>query len=255
MKSFIAFTRKEFVESLRTYRLFVLAAVLLVLGIMSPLFAKLLPELLSGVDLGGGFAITTPEPTVMDSWTQFFKNVGQMGMLALVIIFSGSMANELSRGTLVNLLTKGMKRHTVILAKFFSASALWSASYLLCLGVCFVYTEYFWPESVLLNAPFAFLSLWLFGEFLISLLIFGGTLFGNFYGSLLTCLGVIIVLSLLSIAPAAQPYNPLSLAGSTLGLLNAQNEIADFLPATLICAGLTLVLAAASVIVFNKKKL
>ncbi len=254
MKAFVAFFKKEFTESLRSYRLVVLAVVFIFLGVLSPLVAKLMPELFSGVDLGGGIVITAPQPTAMDSWTQFFGNVGQMGMLALIITFSGIMAGELSRGTLINLLTKGMPRHTVIISKFLFASALWTVSYLLCLGICFAYTEYFWPQAALSNAMPAFLSLWIFGELLITLLIFGGTLFGNLYGSLLLCLGPILALTLLNIIPAMQAYNPISLAGNTINLLDGSKEIADFLPAMLITGGMTVVLLVMSIVVFNKKQ-
>ena len=255
MKAFISFTKKEFIESLRVYRLVILAAVFLLLGVMSPLIAKITPEILGGVDLGGGVIITVPEPSAMDSWAQFFSNVGQMGMLALMITFCGIMANELSRGTLINLLTKGLKRHTVIISKFLSASVQWTASYLLCLAVCYAYTEYFWPESILSNAFLAFFSLWLFGEFLLSLLVFGGVLFGRIVGSLLTCFGVIITLSLINIVPSIQKYNPIALAGDTLNLLNAQKKAADFIPAAIICAVMVVLLTVLSVIVFNKKRI
>jgi len=254
MKAFNSFTRKEFTESMRTYRIVVLAAVFLILGLMSPLVAKIMPDLFSGIDLGGGVSITVPPPTAFDSWMQFYSNVGQMGMLAIIITFCGTMAHELSRGTLVNLLTKGMKRHTVILSKFLATSTLWAGSYLLCLLVCYGYTEYFWPGYALSNAFLAFFSLWLFGELLIALVILGGTLFSNYFGSLLSCFGVIIVLSLVNIIPRAQKYNPISLAGDALNLLNAQKEAADFMPATIICATSIVLLIVASIVVFNKKR-
>jgi len=255
MRAFIAFTKKEFTESIRTYRLIILAAVLVFFGILSPLTAKLLPELLGTIDLGEGMVITLPEPSAMDSWAQFFSNIGQMGMLALIITFSGITANEISRGTLVNLLTKGMPRHAVVSSKFVTASALWTAGYILCLAICYAYTLYYWPLDDISNAFLAFFSLWLFGEFLIAMLIFGGILFGTFYGSLLSCFGVIITMSLLNIAPAVQKFNPISLAGATLGLLNNQTKPDDFIPAIIICASIILLFLAASIIVFNKKKL
>jgi len=253
MKAFIAFTKKEFTESLRTYRLIVLMAVFLLLGIMSPLAAKMMPDILKGL-ADTGITITLPEPSAMDSWEQFFKNVGQMGMLALIITFCGIMANEFSRGTLINLLTKGMKRYTVILSKFLWASVLWAASYLLCLAVCYAYTVFYWPDSTLNHVFWAFFAPWLFGEFLIALLIFGGVLFKNFYGSLLSCGGVIIALNLVNILPKARKYNPVILAGDTLNLLNAQKDVADFIPAVVICGAAVMVLIAASVGVFNKKQ-
>ena len=253
MKAFAAFTKKEFTESLRTHRLIILIAVFLLLGIMNPLIAKMMPEILNSV-ADTGIVFNMPEPTAMDAWAQFFSNVGQMGMLALIITFCGITANELSRGTLVNLLTKGMKRHTVIASKFLTASLLWTGSYLLCLAVSYAYTEYFWPASALSNVFLTFFSLWLFGEFLIAMLIFGGVLFKNFYGSLLTCFGVIITLNVLNIVPAVQKYNPIILSGDVLNLLNAQKERVDYIPAVIICAAAAVVLIAASVIVFNKKQ-
>jgi ABC-2 type transport system permease protein len=254
MRAFVAFTKKEFTENLRTWRTVLLAAVFFLFGVMSPLIAKMTPELLR-LMADTGLVITLPEPTAMDSWAQFFKNTAQLGMLALVITFSGIMAGELSTGTLVNLLTKGMMRHTVILSKFLTASLLWAGAYLLCLLVCYVYTAYYWPAEELANsAPWAFLAPWLFGEFLIALLVFGGTLFGNLYGSLLTCGGVIVALNLLNIIPRVQGYNPVILAGDTLSLLSGQKELADFLPALLICATATALLIAASILIFTKKQ-
>ena len=256
MRAFIAFTKKEFLESLRTYRLIILLVVFLLLGVMSPLFAKLLPEILGSVDMGNGVVLTIPESGAMDSWTQFFKNVGQIGMLTLIITFCGIMANEFSRDTLINLLTKGMKRHTVILSKFLSASILWLASYLLCLGICYVYTVYYWPVNELHHVVVAFLAPWLFGELMIALLIFGGIVFKNFYGSLLTCGGVIIILNLIGIIPKSAKFNPVILSGGTpLSLLDSQIMIGEVIPAMGICVLMILSLMIASIVVFNKKQM
>ena len=253
--SFIAFTKKEFVESLRTYRLIVLIGVLLFFGILSPLTALFLPEIIGSLDMGDGVTLTLPEPSAMDSWTQFFSNVGQMGMLALIITFSGIMANEISRGTLVNLLTKGMKRHTVVISKFLYANAMWTVGYGLCLAVCYAYTEFYWPAADLSNAFLAFSSLWLYGVLMISMLVFGGVLFGSFYGSLLFSLGMIIVMALLNIAPALHKFNPISLAGGTLELLSAHKEAADFSPAMIICTVAVVLMLVGSIVIFNRKKM
>jgi ABC-2 type transport system permease protein len=254
MKAFISFTKKEFTENLRTYRMVILAAVFIFLGILSPLTAKLLPVILKSLGDDTGIFITFAEPGARDSWQQFFGNVGQMGMLALIITFCGIMANELSRGTLVNLLTKGMKRRTVIISKFISASAIWTASYLLCLAVCSAYTAFYWPETGAVNIFPSFFSPWLFGEFLIALLIFGGTVFGSFYGSLLTCGGVVLILNLINIAPAARKYNPTLLASDTFNLLYGGKTISDYSFALVICAISVILLLLLTVVIFNKKK-
>ncbi|MCL2826188.1 MAG: ABC transporter permease [Eggerthellaceae bacterium] len=254
MGQFLSFTKKELRESTATFRLYIMLAAFIIFGLMSPLIAKLTPDILNSLG-SAGMTISLPDPTAIDAWTQFFKNVGQLGMLVLVIVFCGAMSNEISKGTLVNLLTKGLKRHTVVLSKFLVASVLWAISYLVCLGVCYAYTAYYWGTSPLDNAFLAFLAPWLFGELMLALLFFGGTLFGNNYGSLLSCLAVVAVLNIVAIAPKTARYNPIMLAGGTLSLLTGTQEPADFIPAVVICAVLTVALVAGTVVVFNRKKL
>ena len=255
MKAYLAFCKKELRESWRTYRLVIMLAVFVLFGILSPATAKLLPKLLDGADMGGGVIIHMPTPTALDAWTQFFKNVGQMGMLVVVIVFCGIIATELSRGTLINILTKGMRRSTVILAKFTVAAAIWAASYLVCLGVTYAYTAYYWPGKALPHAVLAFVAPWVFGLLLIALLIFGGVCFKSLYGSLLTAGGVIVAMNLAGLIPQSAKYNPVTLAGGTLGLLTKAKAPSDFLPALAICLALTAALVAASILTFNRTQL
>ena len=255
MKAYIAFCKKELLEQVRTYRLIIMAAVFALFGILSPFTAKILPELLNGTDMGGGLIVTLPEATALDSWAQFFKNIGQMGMLTLIIVFCGIIANELTRGTLTSILAKGVKRHTVIFAKFTVACAVWTLSYLLSFAIDYAYTVYFWGNDPVEHALLTFASPWVYGLFLLSLLILGGVLFKTLYGSLLSTGGVVLILSLLSIKPEFQKYNPISLASGTLGLLDGQKSPHDFTGALIICATLIVVCLAASVLTFDKKEL
>ena len=253
MRAFTVFTKKELLESVRTYRFVIAIAAFMLMGILSPLTALMLPRLLETMDLGD-FEIVLPEPTAMDAWAQYFSNVGTMGMLVVIILFSGIMANEFSKGTLVNLLTKGLNRTTVIVSKFVAASLVWTLAYLLCLGVTLGYVAFYW-EINLQNSVLAFASLWLFGELLIAILILGGTLFGTFGGSLALTGGMIVILMLLNIIPNMARYNPISLAGSTLTLLDGGHVSGDFVPAVMICGVAIVACIALSVVVFWKKKI
>jgi len=64
-----------------------------------------MPEIVGSL-VTDGVVITLPEPTAYDAWAQFFKNATQMGLFVMVILFSGVLSSELSKGTLINLLTK-----------------------------------------------------------------------------------------------------------------------------------------------------
>jgi ABC-2 type transport system permease protein len=165
------------------------------------------------------------------------------------------MASEFSKGTLINMLTKGLPRPTVILAKFTAATALWTLSYVLCFAVTYFYTAYFWSMAGIMNLFLSVFCLWLFGVLLISLLIFGGVLFGNVYGSLLLTGSAIVLMMLLNIVPAVQKYNPMTLSADNMALLIMQKTASDFIPAIIICTISVFAIIITSIALFNKKQI
>ena len=254
MRTFTAFIIKEFIESVRTYKLFILIAVLLLLGIMSPFLTRLMPELLKNADLGQGVTLTMPDPVAMDSWIQFFGNVAQMGMITLAIIFSGLTAGEFSRNTLVILLTKGMRRSVVILSKFTAAAFIWSIAYIVSIAAAYAYTAYYFTIGEMNNVFLAFFSQWLFGVLLIALVIFGGVLFKNIYGSLLFAGGSAVAMTLLNLISKVRRFNPVILSGDGVQLMSGAKP-SDFVPAVIVCGALASALILASILAFNKKQL
>ena len=111
--------------------------------------AKVLPEILESV-LPEGMTITLEEPKAIDSWMQFFKNGAQTGMIVLTVIFSGIMAGEISKGTLIHMVTKGLSRKVVVLSpsshqRWFQWTLSYAASALITLG----YTLYFFEKMEL----------------------------------------------------------------------------------------------------------
>lgn len=253
MKSYIAFTKKEFCESIRTYKFFIMITVFLLLGMMNPITAKITPQLLKSF-MPEGMTITLGEPTALDSWAQFFKNVPQMGLIVLVIVYSGIMANEFSRGTLINMLTKGLSRSVVILSKFTMAATVWTLSYVLCFLTTYIYTLYFWSIEGINNIMLSAFCLWLFGILLLAIIILGGVLFKSSYGGLLFTGGFVAVLSLLNISPALQKYNPITLISGNMSLITNNMSVSDFTLPVVISSIAVIVFITSAVILFNKKQ-
>jgi ABC-2 type transport system permease protein len=254
MRNYFAFLKKEYLESARTYKLLILLIVFFVFGILSPLTAKLLPEIMSSV-MTDGIVINLPEPAAIDSWTQFFKNISQMGLFVTVILFSGILSTELSKGTLVNMLTKGLSRSTVILSKFTSMATLWTMSYILAFVVALGYTVYLFPHDAIYNLLFSVFCLWLFGVFLLAALMFASTLVKNNYGCLLITGAFLVVLIILNMIPGLQKFNPLSLATNNVALLTNEVEISKLIFAVVIAIVFSLLLVTASVMVFRKRQI
>ena len=78
MKTLMAFMKKEWMEQIRSSRLFILGLIFLAVGIMNPAFAKLTPwlmEMVAETMEESGLVVVEVKVDAMTSWTQFYKNI------------------------------------------------------------------------------------------------------------------------------------------------------------------------------------
>lgn len=254
MIGFIAFTKKEFLEQLRTYKLLIMGSVFFLFGMMSPLLAKLLPDIMSGMTVEG-MTFIIPEPTVIDAYIQFFKNLTQMGIIVILLVFGGTLSNELTRGTLINILAKGLPRHTVILSKYTGALTLWTLSYLLAAVTNYGYAVYLFEDASVQNLLFSLFCLWLFGAFVLSLIFLSSTIIGGNFGGLVMTAAVLSSLLAINVFPKAQKFNPIYLSSHNVELLQGTIRPDTFTKSLCITIALILGCMFASIKVFAKKKL
>ncbi|MGX7109449.1 ABC transporter permease [Facklamia miroungae] len=254
MNMCLIFIKKEMVEYYRDKKLFIMFIVFALVGLISPLIAKLTPIILESVSTNGAI-IKIPTPTEMDSWAQFFKNIGQMGMLTLILVFSSQMSHELERGTLINLFSKGLSRKAVVMAKFFVGVIIWMTSCIVAFIMTFIYTGYFFDNTIRLDILLFALSLpFLFGVLLLSIELLGGIITGSTIGSL-SFVGVSILLQLLlSIKSDWVTYFPIYLVTNPLDLLKG-TSIDVFHTSILITIILTVILIPSAVIIMNNKQI
>ncbi|HWT74252.1 MAG TPA: ABC transporter permease [Mobilitalea sp.] len=254
MKGYYAFTKKELLEQLRTFKWLIILSVFFLFGMMSPVLAKLMPDILSGMEVEG-MKIVIPDPTAMDAYGQFFKNFTQMGILVVLLVFGGTLSNELVRGTLVNILAKGMPRPVVILSKYTAAVLLWTVGYLLAAATTFGYTAYLFKDALVSNLVFSMFCLWLFGIFVLALVFLSSTIAsGNFGGLVLSAVALILML-MIGVIPNTEKYNPVTLASVNVALLSGTKEVKDLIATVIITCLLTVGCMIGSIVLFGKKKL
>ncbi|MCP9312560.1 ABC transporter permease [Liquorilactobacillus satsumensis] len=246
---------KELVETWRTYRFLTLITFFLILALMSPLVAKLTPTIIK-LSLNDTLNLQLPQPTAFDSWKQFYKGITQLGILVTAILFAGTMSQELSKNTLVNLVTKGLPRWTIVLSKYFSLLLQWTVALSLSLFVTWGYTAYYFPAKITPTAVLAgFLPLLLFGIFLLALILFGSTLGQNNYGGLLIPLFITVILYLINLVKQFHNYNPLSLIGDNLAILQGTKPLSQLLPSMLVAIAASLFLLGGTVVLLNHRKI
>ena len=254
MRTYLTFLNKELLESRRSYRFLIMVLAFIIIGIMNPLIAKLTPTLLENF-MPEGMNIVIPIPTAMDSWAQFFSNTNQIGILVVLILFSGILSKEISKGTLINMVTKGLPRVTIILAKFSYLFITWTVCFLVNFFITYIYTIFLFEGTELPALAFSVFSLWLFGILLLAIILFAATLVKSSYGTLLITGGFIIAGFLVAIAPGAYRFNPLSLASQNLAMLGDVHPIQDFYPLIGITIGLIFIFLIVAMVIFRKKQL
>jgi ABC-2 type transport system permease protein len=139
--NFFIVLRKEMTEQWRTKRLIIVAAVLIVFGLGSPLLAKVTPEILRSVpNLPAGLADIIPDPSLPDAVAQYVKNMSQFGILLAVLLSMGTVAQEKERGTAALMLTHPVGHATFLLAKFAALGITFALSLVVAALGCWYYT-------------------------------------------------------------------------------------------------------------------
>ncbi|HEX8035363.1 MAG TPA: ABC transporter permease [Ktedonobacterales bacterium] len=115
LEGFMPFLRKELREAWRTGRLPVVALVFFAFGLISPLTAKYLPDILQGA--AGSVKIIIPTPQASDAVDQFLKNVAGNGIFVAILLAMGMVAREKERGTAAFVLAKPITRQAFLAAK------------------------------------------------------------------------------------------------------------------------------------------
>lgn len=216
MSGFGAFLRKEALEIVRTWRLWVVPGMLLFFGLTSAPMAALAPALVES--LAGstpGVVIEIPPPTATDAYGQFLKSLSQIVLIALIVAGAGTISAERSSGTAILVLTKPLGRAAFVLAKLTAQLGLLLVATAAATGVCGAVTRLVFPPAPVEPLVTATL-LWLaFAGLVVTSMVLFSTLFNSRGAAAGAGLGFLFLTLLLSIWPAATRYSFVGLPGAT----------------------------------------
>ncbi|MFZ0545989.1 MAG: YhfC family glutamic-type intramembrane protease, partial [Candidatus Promineifilaceae bacterium] len=210
---FTASLSKELKQQWRTRRFIIVGAVFIVFGMISPLLARFLPQILGSVQGAEQFADLIPEPTIADALGQYIKNLTQFGFILAIVLGMGAVAGEKEKGTAAMILSKPMPRWAFITGKFAAQTIVYLVSFLIAAVSAYYYTYFlFGPPAA---GPFllmnALLLIWLMVFVAVTLL--GSTLGKSTGGAAgIAAVGSILLLVLGSV-PAVSQLMPGALVG------------------------------------------
>jgi len=218
MNGFTVFAGKEAREIVRTWRIWVLPGILVFFAVTGPFLARFTPEIVGALAASelGGFKL--PTPTYLDAYIQWIKNLSQIGLFALIIIYGGIVSGETKSGTAVLVLTKPVSRTAFVIAK--------AAVHSVFLGILVVIgTLLTWgltaaafgtaPGSSLWSAALVWL---VFGVLFIALMTLLSVLIGSAAGAAGAGLGLYALMSIVAIWKPLGTYSPAALAAQPASL-------------------------------------
>jgi ABC-2 type transport system permease protein len=241
---FAILVRKELVESWRTRRLPVVVALFVVVGMISPLTARYLREILQAALGDQPISAPIPDPSALLAVEQLQKNLGQLGALTAIALAMGSVAGELDRGTAALVLAQPVTRGAFLAAKLAAIAVVLGIATLAAGLAALVYTTVlFEPQPIGGWLALTILS-WLALTTWAALTFFASAATGSTIAAAGIGFVALVGLSLASVVPTLDRLLPTGL--STPAMLLASGAIATVDAGRLLTALVgTLVLIAA----------
>lgn len=119
MRQWLVLFKKEWIESLRSFKVLWIPVVFIILGLTQPITSYYFTDIIE--NFGGlpeGAVMELPLPTGAEVLAGTLGQFGQIGFLVLVLAFMGIVANEKNSGTQVMVLVKPVSYINYLTAKW-----------------------------------------------------------------------------------------------------------------------------------------
>ena len=252
MTGYLPMLRKELTEIIRTWRIWLLLIAFALFGVADPIIARFTKQIMASV-AGGTTPVTIPDPTYLDAWAQWTKDLAQLLLVIVITLAAGSVAGEVSSGTLTLPLTKPLSRTAFVLAKLTAVGlAVTGAVAIGTVAACGATTVLF--DGVDLAPVWRAAGAWLvLALLMIALTTVASCLLPSTIAAFGIGFGGYIVLTIVSMWQPARAYSPAGLP-ETVGLLARGEDTSAGWQITT-AAGLALGCVLAAIAVFRRREL
>ncbi|MFP4385377.1 MAG: ABC transporter permease [Spirochaetia bacterium] len=249
MSTFNTMLKKETMEVVRSYKLLIGLAVFAFFGILSPVTAKYLPQILGSFEEIKQMNIQLPEPSYRDAFGQYIQNISQIGTFALIFLAMGAVAKEKDQGTGAFLMVKPVRRSVFIGAKVISLVGLVIVSLLSAAVLCGIYTVIFFENMPAVLFIKINLLLLLNIVTIMTVTVLASTFFTSQAAAGIVSIIIWMVLSGITEIKTIGVYSPGKLIGTANGLIGGvETAWQPFFGSAILIA----VCIAASIAVFRK---
>ncbi len=228
MTGFETWVWKELLEISRTWRRFVLPLLLLIMAILSPVLARVTPDLLRSLSSSDpGVIIQIPEPTARDALRQWGQSLGQIVLFGIIVISAGLVSTDLSSGAGQLALVKPLSRRDYILAKVSVLAGYLAVLTIVAAAVCGLLTRLLFAATPVLDLA-KITALWLvLAGFFICLMTLLSTALRSQTAAAGAGIGIYFIISIAGLWQPVKHNTP-------VGLMTAYDAIASGRPVPLL---------------------
>jgi ABC-2 type transport system permease protein len=245
--------RLEWLRLVRTRRLLVILSVYAFFGLLGPLTARYMSQILTRLGTGG-IQVQFPTPGPADGVAQFVSNASQIGLLVVVMVAGSALAFDARTEMAVFLRTRVARVREIILPAYAMSTAAAVAGLL-------VGSLLAWYETAVLLGPPSTAAMVigiilgaLFLAFAVALTGFVASVVRSTVATIGVTLGVLLGLAVVSNLGALSGWLPTRLAGAMSGLV-AGDPPADYLPAAIVCVAATVAVLGAAIALAERREL
>lgn len=248
--------RLEWLRLVRTRRLVAVVGVFAFFGLLGPVTARYLADILGAFGAGiEGATIELPPPTPADGFGQYVSNANQLGVLVVVIVAAGALVVDAVPEMGVFLRTRVQRSWRLLAPRLAVTTAVVAVGW--TVGVALA-----WYETwALIGAPRAAgvvvgcLLGSAFLAFVVAVVAVVATRARSVLGTVLVSIVVLAVLPIVGVVDAIGRWLPTRLAGALPDLAGGAAAAGDFAGALVVTALLTAALVAGAIALADRREL
>lgn len=186
----------------RTAKFIIFPALAFILAVISPLTAKYMNQILEFALGSEDLPLSFPEPTVMDSYTQYLGNLYEMFILVVIFVSVGIFVRDKTKVLIPLILTKPISRTKYLLSKYITFNLLLFVSLIVGYLVFSYYTFVLFGEVDMLGMFYGTLLYMLYVLFITSIALFASAVFDTYILAMFFTFGIYIVVNIFNIFKA-----------------------------------------------------
>ncbi len=237
--------RLELARLTRTSRGIALLVVYTFFGVLGPLSAAYLPEIVQWAG-AEGMEVALPEPTPIDGLIQFVSNASQLGTLAVVIVAAAALSLDARPEQAAFLRTRVPRASDLVVPRYVTVAGASVVAMLLGTGVAVILTHVLLGSLPLAEVLVGALLGALYLAFAISVVAAMASFLRTALTTTFASIAVLLVLPALGILDAVASYLPSTLV-SAVAAVPAGEPVGDYLRAIVVTMLVTVALVLVAV--------